>query len=218
MLIWKLIRCYECGEEWVFGDLQLGCLVIYDLVISFKAEKRKVNVDDAWLRVSLPPFSQSWSSGWRVSLAFLWSGSAVGKFVFRSDKIGFSLFLVFFYREGHGLAEKVLLIIFIFLTNFIDISLRVDSIHRSPFFHFEKSLSTDNIRWMLSWILVRILILLVRQIWRDLFRSYNSRKRARNPVALLRSLSDRYPWERYESAYPPSYGLNSTWKDSFSFK
>ena len=28
--------------------------------------------------------------------------------------------------------------------------------------------------------------------------------------ALLRSLSGKYPWERYELPYPPSYGLNST--------
>ena len=27
---------------------------------------------------------------------------------------------------------------------------------------------------------------------------------------LLLSLSDKYPWERYEPPYPPSYGLNST--------
>ena len=29
-------------------------------------------------------------------------------------------------------------------------------------------------------------------------------------VALLRSLLGKYPWESYESPYPPSYGLNST--------
>ena len=29
-------------------------------------------------------------------------------------------------------------------------------------------------------------------------------------VTLLRSLSDKYLWERYEPPYPPSYGLNST--------
>ena len=28
--------------------------------------------------------------------------------------------------------------------------------------------------------------------------------------SLLRSLSGKYPWERYEPPYPPSYGLNST--------
>ncbi len=31
--------------------------------------------------------------------------------------------------------------------------------------------------------------------------------RVRTPVALLRSLSGRYPWERYEPPYPPSYVL-----------
>ena len=34
--------------------------------------------------------------------------------------------------------------------------------------------------------------------------------RVRTPVALLCSLLGKYPWERYEPPYPPSYGLNST--------
>ena len=38
----------------------------------------------------------------------------------------------------------------------------------------------------------------------------NRRTRVRTPVTLLRSLSGKYPWERYEPPYPPSYGLNST--------
>ena len=37
----------------------------------------------------------------------------------------------------------------------------------------------------------------------------NRCKRGRTPVALLRSLSGKYSWERYEPPYPPSYGLNS---------
>ena len=37
----------------------------------------------------------------------------------------------------------------------------------------------------------------------------NRNKRVRTLVALLRSLSGKYPWERYEPPYPPSYGLNS---------
>ena len=41
-------------------------------------------------------------------------------------------------------------------------------------------------------------------------RLWNRSKRIRTPVVLLRSLSDKYPWERYEPTYPPSYGLNST--------
>ena len=38
----------------------------------------------------------------------------------------------------------------------------------------------------------------------------NRSKRVHTPVALLRPLSGKYPWERYERPYPPSYGLNST--------
>ena len=38
----------------------------------------------------------------------------------------------------------------------------------------------------------------------------NRSTRVRSPVTLLRSLSGKYPWERYEPPYPPSYGLNST--------
>ena len=35
-------------------------------------------------------------------------------------------------------------------------------------------------------------------------------ERVRIPVALLRSLSGKYPWESYGPLYPPSYGLDST--------
>ena len=90
---------------------------------------------------------------------------AVEKFVFisffSSDRIKLG-FLCFFYREGHGLAEKSLLLIFFFLTNFIDISLCADPMRRNPFFlHFEESLSTDNIRRMVSRSLDAIIILCV---------------------------------------------------------
>ena len=45
----------------------------------------------------------------------------------------------------------------------------------------------------------------------NLFNGLQNRsKRVRTPVALLRSLSGKYPWERYEPSYSPSYGLNST--------
>ena len=52
-----------------------GCLVIYGLVASSKAEKRKINVGDAWFRVS-PLFlsrslSLSWSSGLRTVVCLL---------------------------------------------------------------------------------------------------------------------------------------------------
>ena len=38
----------------------------------------------------------------------------------------------------------------------------------------------------------------------------NRSKWVRTPVTLLRSLSDKYLWERYEPPYPSSFGLNST--------
>ena len=39
---------------------------------------------------------------------------------------------------------------------------------------------------------------------------WNRSKRVCTLVALLRSLSGKYPWERYEALYPPSSGLNNT--------
>ena len=39
---------------------------------------------------------------------------------------------------------------------------------------------------------------------------WNGSKRVLTPVTLFCSLSDKYPWGRYEPFYPPSYGLNST--------
>ena len=37
----------------------------------------------------------------------------------------------------------------------------------------------------------------------------NHIKRFRTPVALLRSLLDKYPWQKYKPFYPSSSGLNS---------
>ena len=40
-------------------------------------------------------------------------------------------------------------------------------------------------------------------------------------MALLRSFSDKYPWERKEPPYPPIYEFNSitaNYKDDFGFK
>ena len=41
-------------------------------------------------------------------------------------------------------------------------------------------------------------------------RLHHLREQARTPVALLRSLSDKYPWERSEFLYLRSSGLNNT--------
>ena len=77
--------------------------VFCDLWLSRLLQSREEESQCGWcvvlsftyLSLSLP---QSWSFVLRVSFAFLWSGSAVEKFVlysvfvFRSDQIGFSLF------------------------------------------------------------------------------------------------------------------------------
>ena len=120
MRTWS-IRCYGCGR----GE---GCSVIYELVASFKSEKREVNVGDAWFRVSslslslflsffLPLFlslslslSLSWSSGpWTVvCLLLILARCREISLLYRFSLLTGSDWVFFvFYREGHGLAEKL---------------------------------------------------------------------------------------------------------------
>ena len=121
------------------------------------------------------PLSQSWSfeSVGVVCLLLSWSRCREICLLCRfSLLIGSNWAFFIYYYEGQVLTEKLLLLFF-FLTNFIDISRCADPMRRTPlFFHFEESLSTDNTQWMLSWTLVPIIILCVRQIRRDLFQSY----------------------------------------------
>ena len=42
-------------------------------------------------------------------------------------------------------------------------------------------------------------------------------RRVWTPVTLLRSLSNKYPWERYEPLYPFIYGLNSATTSCLNF-
>ena len=140
------------------------CLVICDLVASFKAEKRKVNVGDAWFRVSPLSLSQSWSFEsvdvvglllirplfQEICLLYHFS------FLIRSN----SVFFVFLLQRS-WIDKKITFNYCYFLTNFIYILLCADPMRRNPFLHFEESLSTNNIRWMLSWALVTIIILCV---------------------------------------------------------
>ena len=150
------------------------CSVIYGLVASIKAKKKKVIVGDAWFRISpLSLFSLSQLGFWICWCRLLfWSGPTVKKYIFYivflfwldrigSDQIGFSLFFVF-YRKCHRLAEKLLLIIFIFWQISSTFCCALILCAEPPFFHFEESLSTDNIRWMLLWALVAIIIWWVR--------------------------------------------------------
>ena len=55
---------------------------------------------------------------------------------------------------------------------------------------------------------VQRLSVLERNTWGDVLE-VKWLKRC-TPVVVLRSLSGKYTWERYEPTYPPSYGLNST--------
>ena len=123
-----------------------GCSVIFGLVASFKAVKRKVNVGDAWFRVSplSVSLSLSWSSDSRtvVCLLLIWPHCRKNCLLYHfSLLVGSNLVFLVFYCEGHGSAEKLLWIIFIFLTNFIDNSLCADPMRRNPFFSILKKVS-----------------------------------------------------------------------------
>ena len=178
-----------------------GCLVISGLVASFKAEKRKFNMGDAWFRVSplslclclclsvCLSLSLSLSHSLSLSLSLSLPDfyrlpsfdlalqsrnlSFISFFLCWSDQIGFSLFIVF-NREGHGFAENWLLIIFIFWQISSTFHYELILCAEAPFFHFKESLSTDNIRWMLSLAIVAIIICMYDKLDRDLFRSYNN--------------------------------------------
>ena len=105
--------------------------------------------------------SLSWSSGLRAVVCLLLICSAVEKcvfyivFFFWSDQIGFSL--LFFPRRSWT-GRKILLIISIFWQISSTFRYALILCAETPFFHFEESLSTDNIQWMLSWAAVAIII------------------------------------------------------------
>ena len=114
---------------------------------------------NVWFRVlPLSLFLRTGVSRLLVLSAFFWSVplSRNLSFIsfFSSDriKLGFLCFLPRRSRIGRKITFNY------FLTNFIDISLYIDPIHRNPFFHCEESLSTDNIWWMLLWVLAAIII------------------------------------------------------------
>ena len=130
-----------------------GCSVIYELAASFKAEKRKVNVSDAWFRVS--PLSVCLS----VYLSLSWSSESVGvvclllisarcrkicllyRFSFLIESDGVFLVLVFFLPRRPRIGWKITYNYFYFLTYFIDISLCSDPMRRNPPFSILKKVS-----------------------------------------------------------------------------
>ena len=128
-----------------------GSSVILDA--SLKADKRK----GGWYVVS------SFTSNLLLSLsvgvssllvlsAFFWSAPLSKNLFFisffSSDwiRLGFLCFL----PQRSRIGRKITFNYFSFLTNFIDISLCIILWAETPFLHFEESLSTDNIQWMLS--------------------------------------------------------------------
>ena len=127
-----------------------GCSVIHELVASFKPGKRKVNVGDAWFRVSLLSVCLSvsqlefLSADRRLSSLDLCPHSRNLSFISFSSsdriRLGFLCFLLRRLRTG----RKITFNYFYFLTNFIDISLCAET----PFINSEESLTTDNIRWV----------------------------------------------------------------------
>ena len=106
------------------------CLVIYGLVASFKAEKRKVNVGDVWFRVLPLSLSLSLSPRVRVvvsevvHLLLIWPHCREICLLYRFSLLIESnwVFFVFLPRRSR-FVRKITFNYFYFLTNFIDISL-----------------------------------------------------------------------------------------------
>ena len=112
--------------------------------------------------------SLSLSVGVRVcgqSSTFFWSVPTVEKFVFYivflvwSDQIGFSLF---FTAKVTNWPKNYFLTIFIFWQISSTFRYALILCTATPFIHFEESLNTGNIWWMLSWVLVVIIILYIQ--------------------------------------------------------
>ena len=148
-------------------------LVIYGLVASFKAEKRKINVGDAWFRVSSLSLSLSislsvsqsqlefWSADYRLP-SFDLSRNLSFMLFFSSNRIRLD-FICFFTAEVMDWPKNCF-----YHSYFWQISstfcYALILCAETPSFHFEESLSTDKIWWMLSWALVAIIILCERWI------------------------------------------------------
>ena len=165
------IRCYKCGEErgvwwfmaksltskrrrgksmWVMCGFEFCLSVSLFLSLSFSLSlSLSLRVRVLVCGVCLASFDLTLLSRNLSFISF-----------FSSDQIKLG-FLCFFTTKVTDW-PKITFTYFYFLTNFIDISLCADPMCRNPLFHFEESLSTNHIWWMLSWALVAIIILCVR--------------------------------------------------------
>ena len=148
----RLLDSRACSQSDVTNAEGEGHLVIYGLVASFKAKKSKVNVGDAWFRVSPPSLSLSlsWCSGLQTAVCLLLICPAVEKFVFLyrfffwADQFEFSLF---FTAKVTDWSKNYFYLFVCFEKFHCYFAMRWSY----ALFYFEENLSTDNIRWMLSW-------------------------------------------------------------------
>ena len=154
------------GQSDVTGAERRG--VFGDLRVSHFLQSGEEEGQGGWCVVSSfasISLSFNWSSGPRTVVCLLLTYARRREIclLYRfSLLIGSHWVFFVFYREVHGLAEKLLLIVFIFWQ--ISSTFRCGLIlcAETPFLRFEESLRTDNIRWMLSWTLVGIKILCLR--------------------------------------------------------
>ena len=138
----RSIRCYECREKkgvWLFMAYSLS-------------SKRRTGMSKWVMRAfKFRPYlslSLSLSLFLRVGvdvvcLLLIWPAVVYIVFLFRWDQIVFCFFC--FLPRRSRIGRKMTFNYVYFLTNFIDISLCADPVRRNPFFHFEESVSTDDI-------------------------------------------------------------------------
>ena len=150
----RSIKCYECGEEkgvwWFMASL-----------LSSKRGRGK----SMWVSPP-PPLSLSLSLRVRVlvcgviCLHLIWLCCREICLPYRFSHLIESNWVFFvFYREVYELVEKLILIIFIFWQISSTFRYALILCAEVPFSILKK---VDNIRWMLSWVLVAIIILCVR--------------------------------------------------------
>ena len=155
------IRCYGCGDE---RGVQW--------FTSYSLPSKRWRGTSMWVMHGFEfhlylYLSLSWSpeSVCVICLLLIWAPCRDFYLLYRfSLLIGSDWVFFVFYREGHGLAKKLLMIIFIFWQISSTFRYALILCVETPFLHIEESLGTDSIWWMLSWAVVAIITLCVRWI------------------------------------------------------
>ena len=165
LIVVGLLNLCICRQSDITGMEMRG--VFGDLLVSRFLQSGEEENQCGWCVVlSFTSLSLSWNSSLRTVVCLLLICSAVEKFVFYiiflfwSDQIGFSLF--FMVKVTDWLKNYFWLFIYLFFwQNSSTFCYALIPYREMPFFHFEESLSTNNIQGMLLWVLVAILILCV---------------------------------------------------------